>query len=317
MNKFCKYLVVGCLSLWLSAQAVFAQPQQADPTLASEALAAPAHQCCDMAKAANFVSVQSCYSPAAGIYAVIDSIDCAVDILRSTDNGLVRVGHFVTDDLFKRYDLVNILRPKSVQILHDHVVFLASAQNDSSYLGVLDFQGNLVARVDFGCANYAFTPDCANKQIIVMGKSPVGYDINFVSVQNGLTSPELLSGSAFHYHKPKQSERIAESDPWGIGVACVAIAVVFLALLCIFLIVKGYGNGIVSIQSKRAKKSGEKNVTAAPGDVYAAIAAAIYMMNEEQHDDEGGVITINKVERAWTPWNAKFYNMNQYFKTRR
>lgn len=315
MNKFCKYLVVGCLSLWLSASAAFAQ--QDAPAVPSEAPAAIAYQCCDMAKAANFVSVQSCYSPAAGIYAVIDSIDCAVDILHSTDNGLVRVGHFVTDELFKRYDLVNILRPQSVQILHDHVVFLASAKRDSSYLGVLDFEGNLVARVDFSCANYAFTPDCANKQIVVMGKNPVGYDINFVSVQNGIANPQLLEASAFHYHKPKQSERIAESDPWGIGVACVAVPVVFLALLCIFLIVEGYGNGIVSIQSKRAKKSGEKNVTAAPGDVYAAIAAAIYMMNEEQHDDEGGVITINKVERAWTPWNAKFYNMNQYFKTRR
>ena len=35
--------------------------------------------------------------------------------------------------------------------------------------------------------------------------------------------------------------------------------------------------------------------------------------DEEMHDEENTVITIQKVERAWTPWNAKFYNMNHYF----
>ncbi|MBQ3950362.1 MAG: hypothetical protein II661_07810, partial [Bacteroidales bacterium] len=49
------------------------------------------------------------------------------------------------------------------------------------------------------------------------------------------------------------------------------------------------------------------------GEIYAAIAAAIYLYDEEMHDEENTVITIQKVERAWTPWNAKFYNMNHYF----
>ena len=29
------------------------------------------------------------------------------------------------------------------------------------------------------------------------------------------------------------------------------------------------------------------------------------------------IITIQKVEREWTPWNAKYYNMNHYFNNRR
>ena len=51
--------------------------------------------------------------------------------------------------------------------------------------------------------------------------------------------------------------------------------------------------------------------------MYAAIAAAIYAYEQDLHDEEDTVITIQKVERAWTPWNAKFYNMNQYFSTRK
>ena len=53
------------------------------------------------------------------------------------------------------------------------------------------------------------------------------------------------------------------------------------------------------------------------GDLYAAIAAAIHLYNDELHDEEETVITIQKVEREWTPWNAKYYNMNQYFNNRK
>ena len=53
------------------------------------------------------------------------------------------------------------------------------------------------------------------------------------------------------------------------------------------------------------------------GEIYAAIATAIHLYNNELHAEEDAVITIQKVEREWTPWNAKFYNMNQYFNNRR
>ena len=45
----------------------------------------------------------------------------------------------------------------------------------------------------------------------------------------------------------------------------------------------------------------------------SAIATAIYLYNEELHDDEDMVLTIQDVQRAWTPWNDKRFNMNQYF----
>ena len=48
-----------------------------------------------------------------------------------------------------------------------------------------------------------------------------------------------------------------------------------------------------------------------------ALATALHLYNDELHDEEEAVITIQKVEREWTPWNAKYYNMNQYFNNRR
>ena len=75
---------------------------------------------------------------------------------------------------------------------------------------------------------------------------------------------------------------------------------------------------------KKAPKAGkgikpvsEGSSAANDQEVFAAIAAAIHLYNDELHDEEDTVITIQKVEREWTPWNAKFYNMNQYFNNRR
>ena len=76
-------------------------------------------------------------------------------------------------------------------------------------------------------------------------------------------------------------------------------------------------------KKKEAPKKGGAAVAAAAsaankeGEIYAAIATAIHLYNNELHDEEDAVITIQKVEREWTPWNAKYYNMNQYFNNRR
>ena len=97
---------------------------------------------------------------------------------------------------------------------------------------------------------------------------------------------------------------------------------VFLALVCISLIISGSGKLIAGMDDKKKKgdkKKGGAAIAAAAsaadkeGEIYAAIATAIHLYNNELHDEENAVLTIQKVEREWTPWNAKFYNMNQYF----
>ena len=104
----------------------------------------------------------------------------------------------------------------------------------------------------------------------------------------------------------------------------VAIAVVFFALVCICFIMKGYGAAIMKVQDRKSKKAVDKGEAIVPtkskdvaGEVYAAIAAAIYAYEQDLHDEEDTVITFQKVERAWTPWNAKYYNMNHYFNSKR
>lgn len=270
----------------------------------------------------DFVPVQACYVGNQDMFVVIDSTDNAVDIIYRTEkmtfDTTIRV---VADEFRGRHDLVNVLRPKSVGFYDGYVLFLASAKKDSSYLAVVDLDGNVVNRVDFGCCSYAFKvfPD----ELIVVGRNQLGYDINVLDLSDGIANISLDEGRAtrLHYHIPKQADRIRESDPIGIGLTVVAVSVVFLALLCISLILKGYGRLIMRTQDRKAKKDSAVATaeTASPsaseisGEIYAAIAAAIYLYDEEMHDEENTIITIQKVERAWTPWNAKFYNMNHYF----
>ena len=337
MNKIIKPIATMLVGLVLTVGTAFAQtgrgvnpPAGAVPTpLVDELAQQPL--CAEALAPMDFSSNEACYIPEKKAFVLIDSIDCAVDLLVRQADGLQCVGRFTTDTYRGRHDLVNILRPKSVSVLGDKILVLACSKNDTSYLAVVsmdpvkcnDEQGfdslKAVSVIGFSSNAYAFHVDPANNEIIAVGKNPVGYDINFVSIANGVEN--ITSSGAFHYHVPKQSERIQASDPYGAGLAVVAISVVFFALVCIMFMMGGYGKLIQRFQNRK-QASGKATATsgtgnAPDGEVYAAIAAAIYAYSQDLHDVEDTVITIQKTERAWTPWNAKFYNMNRYFSVRK
>jgi hypothetical protein len=45
------------------------------------------------------------------------------------------------------------------------------------------------------------------------------------------------------------------------------------------------------------------------GDVSAAISMAIHLYFSEMHDDESNVITINRIQRRYSPWSSKIYSI--------
>jgi hypothetical protein len=81
---------------------------------------------------------------------------------------------------------------------------------------------------------------------------------------------------------------------------------------------------LVAMQERRSRKpkgtkvEGKRQTVAsnlaASGDVYAAIASAIYLYSEELHDVESTVLTINKVSRTYSPWSSKIHGLNTYFR---
>lgn len=330
MKTINKLLIAGLLSLtMLTATAQPGPGPRPEPPAPQEQPGETPHKGCmmhNMMPAVEFQSTKICFVPQLGAFVAIDSVECCVHLVAMVEDGrLDTVGVFKTDNTYKRHDLKNILRPVSVSAMGEYILVLASAVNDTAYLSVLDKDMHEVARRSFSSPMYAMHRE--HGVLMVAGRNPYGYDINLLPLHRmdfeAFSNGEIVT---HHYRVAKQAEKIRQSDPVGIGLTAVAVAVVFLALVCISLILQGSGklmSGMDDKKKKGDKKKGGAAIAAAAsaadkeGEVYAAIAAAIHLFNNELHDEEDAVITIQKVEREWTPWNAKYYNMNHYFNNRR
>jgi Na+-transporting methylmalonyl-CoA/oxaloacetate decarboxylase gamma subunit len=111
-------------------------------------------------------------------------------------------------------------------------------------------------------------------------------------------------------------EKFKENDQVGVGMTITAMAVVFIGLILLFLLFKLIGNIAVSLSHKRAMKASgmskeeAKGMTQTAGDIYAAIAMAIYEATE-LHDEENTILTIKNTARSYSPWSSKIYTLRE------
>lgn len=108
-------------------------------------------------------------------------------------------------------------------------------------------------------------------------------------------------------------ENFKQNDSWGVGMTLTAMTVVFLGLLILFLVFKQVGKSAIKMSRKRAEKaaggrSGSAGINES-GEVFAAIATALYEVTEDTHDLENRVLTIHKVTRNYSPWSSKIYGL--------
>jgi hypothetical protein len=126
-------------------------------------------------------------------------------------------------------------------------------------------------------------------------------------------------GANNDYTKKKSAgESFVEIDPYGIGMTMIAMMVVFSALAVLYLIYKTSGHFFIK-RGALAKKSGSEIAQVSTkhgaeemsGEVNAAIAMALYLYQNELHDYENTVLTINKVSRNYSPWSSKIYTLRK------
>lgn len=123
--------------------------------------------------------------------------------------------------------------------------------------------------------------------------------------------PEVVEGIS-------RAEQFRRQDPTGGLMAATAICVVLSALAMLFLIFKGIGILVRKLTAPKPVKVVEEEtvVAAAPvtdvgGDVFAAIAVAIFQYSRDLHDVENTVLTINRGAKAYSPWSSKIYGLRQ------
>ncbi|MDR0953961.1 MAG: OadG family protein [Rikenellaceae bacterium] len=145
--------------------------------------------------------------------------------------------------------------------------------------------------------------------------------------ETGVVTAYALPATTPHASNEEQdaiprSERFRMRDPYGVVMAITAMSVVFSALLLLYLIFRTIGKiNTRSVRKKHAKEEQAKNQAIHPvmpddselihGEELAAIALALYQYQNDLHDIESNVITINKVARAYSPWSSKIYGLRQ------
>ena len=111
-------------------------------------------------------------------------------------------------------------------------------------------------------------------------------------------------------------DNFRQNDSWGIGMTITAMAVVFLGLFLLYVIFKQIGNLSIAASKRNALKSANATGNTVSsgeisGEALAAIATALYEMSDDNHDIEHTVLTIRKVQRAYSPWSSKIYGLRQ------
>lgn len=259
---------------------------------------------------------------------VLDTAENKVVILKCNTDNLDTVRTVLVDVVRKRHDVDMIYRPKSVAIYDGNVVFLAS-NRDSSYISVLSLKGEQIyLSPKFSGAATAFSYNQVTKKLYIAGLNAAGFNVFDIDVSKGFSNIKIDSVSTpeatyLNYQIPKKSEQMGEHDPYGVALTVIAMTTVFFALFIISVFLMGLSRGLKKMQQSRALKKAPqedkqeikakvKTEEEAAGDVIAAISAAIYMYNDELHDEENTILTINKVNRRYSPWASKINNMNVY-----
>lgn len=114
--------------------------------------------------------------------------------------------------------------------------------------------------------------------------------------------------------KNEKVEKFAKNDPIGIGMTLSAISVVFSVLLLLSLFFYFFAIGFRKLTAKPKKSDVIKRPAISeeiPGEVIAAISAAIYELDNDVHDIEHTIITIERTRRTYSPWSSKIYGLRK------
>ncbi len=146
---------------------------------------------------------------------------------------------------------------------------------------------------------------------------------------DGIEAWEVRVGKGDLYITPSSNNKIkdtnnkvdkfSEIDANGFGMTITAMGIVFGALLllsiCFYIISR---IGAVRFRNRKMNAQGINPAEVRPteraegdsGEEIAAIAMALYQ-HLNAHDQESAILTINKVRKAYSPWNSHIYSMRQ------
>jgi len=184
---------------------------------------------------------------------------------------------------------------------HKGTNHLSFTINEGDIIAIFDIDGNLIDSMTIvnQQPNVSYGRIDDGSQTIDYLKYPT---------PNGTNTPEVEITAA---------EKFKQLDQYGVGMAVIAMTVVFSSLIMLYLVFSRIGNYFKKQKaSATAKHQGasEKEKFAdsdESGCMYAAIGLALHQYSSDLHDFEEAVLTINKVSRTYSPWSSKIYSIRQ------
>ncbi|MBP8758846.1 MAG: lamin tail domain-containing protein [Parabacteroides sp.] len=229
-------------------------------------------------------------------------------------------GCYITDDknnltkyMIPKGDILSKIKPKQ------HTLFFADNNPDRGTFH-LNFQ------LDPNKDNYIAFVDADGKTLIDEITIPAGQlaDASYGRTIDGESEWSQLSKvtpstNNLTLDSNEKIDNFKDNDSFGIGMTISAMAVTFLGLLLLYLIFKQVGKLSIAASKRNARKA-KSGITTnerdellgeEAGEVFAAIATALYEVTEDVHDLENTVLTIHKVTRNYSPWSSKLYGLRE------
>lgn len=101
-----------------------------------------------------------------------------------------------------------------------------------------------------------------------------------------------------------------------IIITVLGYGIVFLALVILYLFFTNLTKVLLNARKKKLKAAGKDTHSvddlSIPGETAAAISMALSLHFQEAHDIENTIITIKKVQSAYSPWNSKLHGLRQH-----
>lgn len=245
-----------------------------------------------------------------------------IEIYNNTSRTQDLAGAFITNDpanpkkyAIPRGDVKTITKP------HQHLIFWADnkPQNGTFHLSF---------KLDPTKENYIALYELDGKTLIDEITVPAGmqsdktygyeadgikYDLQGNDLAKALDRVTPSSNNLVVGENPKIIA-LKEDDPHGGMITITSMLVVFLALIALYFVFKFTGRTAKNLTKRKALKSGKLSAYKThevSGEVLAAISAAIYEMEQDVHDMESTILTIDEVKRKYSPWSSKIYGLRQ------
>ncbi len=239
-----------------------------------------------------------------------------IEIFNSAYNKVNIAGMYLTNDpsnptkyQIPKGDPVTVIPPRNYLVFYADkhptrgILHLNFDLKDSKYLALYDVNGSsLIDEIripEIGAdTSYGRALDGSNEWIILDKTTPKA---------NNFTGVASSPGEEFLVY-----------DPFGFGMALIAMMVVFSSLVFLYLIFKNtkrlYTINFKQLHRISMKQNSSEELPDLTGEVNAAIAMALYFYRNELHDHEAAVLTIKKVARTYSPWSSKIYGLRTYHK---